>query len=424
MESKLSVNIDWPETVEAPGAPGDKLAAVQEDLESGSVPGSAFLGWLDWADRIDEELLERVESVAAEIREHADVFVLAGIGGSYLGARAVIEALGDPGEAPEIRYAGNQLSGPHHERLLEDIEGRSTYVNVVSKSGTTTETALAFRLLRHHLENRYSEEECARRIIATTDAKEGALVEAAEEAGYRRFVIPDDVGGRFSVLTPVGLLPIAVAGIDVRSLLEGARRMSKRVRDQFESPATRYAHARNYLYEKGMTHELFGSFYPELSYVGKWWQQLFGESEGKEGEGLYPDTVEFTTDLHSMGQYIQQGPRQLFETMPVIDERSSRPEIPYEPNNLDGMNYLSGQPIETVNREALEGTVEAHVDGGVPVIKIGIPRLNADYLGRLLYFFMYSCALSALKLGVNPFNQPGVEAYKTNMFRRLDHPDY
>lgn len=425
MSSTINLSFESPDTTTIDSQPDTSAwNEIRHNLENGEVAGSDFLGWLDWPDTIDEALIDRIEQVAAEIRSSADVFVLAGIGGSYLGARAVIEALSEPGNGPEIRYAGNQLSGPYHEQLIDDLDNQSVYVNVVSKSGTTTETALAFRLLRNHLEDRWSSEEVADRIIATTDSEEGALVDAAKEEGYRRFVIPDDVGGRFSVLTPVGLLPITVAGINIRDLLDGASRMRDRVRESDSSIAVRYAHLRHTFYQEGMTQELFATFYPELSFVGDWWQQLFGESEGKEGEGLYPATVDFTTDLHSMGQYIQEGPRQLFETMPVIENRPETPVVPDDSDNLDGLNYLSGRPLEEVNREALEGTVEAHAEGGVPVVKLTIPTLNEDYLGRLLYFFKYSCALSALKLGVNPFNQPGVEAYKNNMYRRLGRPGY
>ena len=422
MGNELTVRIQEPKSISVRSQFDWKQ--TQKDLESQNVPGADFLGWLDWPLEIPDDLIHEIEEVAEEIRERADLFVSAGIGGSYLGGRAVIEALGGQKDGPEIRYAGYHLSGPQHRRLLEDLEDQSVYVNVISKSGTTTETALAFRLLRNHLTEHWDEDEVARRVIATTDAQEGALVEASKEAGYRRFVIPDDIGGRYSVLTPVGLLPIAVAGINIRALLQGAGEMRERVQLESESPAIQYADWRNQLYEQDKSIEVFSSFYPELGYMGKWWQQLFGESEGKQGKGLYPDTLDFTTDLHSMGQYIQQGPRMMFETIPVIEDRPERPRVKKDPENLDGLNYLSGHTLEKINREALEATIEAHVDGDVPVIRVEIPRLNAHYLGQILYLFMYSCGLSALKLGVNPFNQPGVEAYKNNMYRRLGRPGY
>ncbi len=427
----LSMTTEWPGADEPDLTPvHNEVREVYERLMDGDVPGSDMLGWLELPERMTGEVLSRVQEVAGEVRRRGDVFVTAGIGGSYLGARAVIEALRPfrrwSREEVSVRFAGHQLSGPYHAGLLEALEGESVYVNVISKSGTTTETALAFRLLLDHMKDRYDPEEWTRRVLVTTSADTGALLAASRQHGFRRFVIPDGVGGRYSVLSPVGLLPIAVAGIDVEALLDGAGSMARRLN---QSPgeaeqALRYASVRNHLYRQGWGMEVFASFYPECRYLGKWWQQLFGESEGKEGKGLYPATVDNTTDLHSLGQFIQQGPRDLFETMLRFEHRPEHPRVPEDPASEDGLEYLAGQSLEEINREALEGTREAHLEGGVPGVTFTLPELNARTLGGLLYYFEFTCALSAVTLGVNPFNQPGVEAYKTNMYRRLGKPGY
>lgn len=429
-EGDLSISVEWPEGGAASGSVRSEVEASYRNLLKKSVPGSDSLGWLEWPRQVEAELVERINELADEIQEEAELFVSTGIGGSYLGGRAVVEALRPFDQLtdyrPEIGWAGNQLSGNYHERLLAAVEQKSTFVNVISKSGTTTETALAFRLLRRKLENKYSAEECRKRIIVTTSRDSGALAGAAEEKGYRKFVIPENIGGRFSVFTPVGLVPVAAAGLSIKDLLQGASEMARKLSDSKTgaSSALRYATVRNAFYRQGGKLELFSSFYPELSYVADWWQQLFGESEGKDGEGLYPATADFTTDLHSLGQYIQDGPNQLLETIPVIKQQPGELEVPKTEANSDELNYLAGRSFSEVNREALVGTRNAHLDGGIPVVSLEIPQLNAYWLGGLLYFFQFSCALSALTLGVNPFNQPGVEAYKSNMYKRLGKPGY
>ena len=423
----LGLNVEWPYEV-------DGLQEVQEEVEenykklkTGDVPGAQFLGWKRWPLEIQPKLRGKIDSVASEIRDRAELYISAGIGGSYLGGRAVVEALAPHREledaAPEIHWAGHQLSGKYHSRLLQRMEDKSTYLNVISKSGTTTETALAFRLLVSRMKSEYKD--ISRRVVVTTSRDSGALVEAAEREGFRSFVIPEDIGGRFSVFTPVGLLPAGVAGVELGRFIEGASGMARQLLDSPEQAveAIHYAAARNYFYRQGGKVEILANFYPELSFTGDWWQQLFGESEGKENEGLYPATVDFTTDLHSLGQYIQQGPRHLLETMIRIKDRDDTLEVPAG-DSADGLDYLTGQKLSEINHEALEGTREAHLEGGVPVITMDLPRLDAYWLGGLLYFFQFSCALSGMTLGVNPFNQPGVEAYKNNMYRRLGKPGF
>lgn len=398
-----------------------------------SGKGSEFLGWVDLPENTGADLLERIESDARRIREQSDAVVVVGIGGSYLGSRAVIEALsgsfpgGNGTGHPEIAYAGHHLDEDYLHELLRWLDNRTYSIIVISKSGTTTEPAIAFRLLRRHLEKKAGKKEAARRIFAITDASKGALKKLADSQGYTTYTIPDDVGGRYSVLTPVGLLPIAVAGFDIRELMEGARRMAVHLRKNetlADNPAALYAVIRNVLLNKGMSTEIMASYNPAMQYMIEWWKQLFGESEGKEGKGIFPAGVVFTTDLHSMGQYIQEGQRHLFETVLTIGESKHTLDIPEDPDDADGLNYLAGKRISYVNRMASGGTMLAHVDGGVPNIELILPELNAAGLGELIYFYEMACALSGYMLGVNPFDQPGVEAYKRNMFALLEKPGF
>ncbi|MFP4686740.1 MAG: glucose-6-phosphate isomerase [bacterium] len=424
----LKMEIEWPNLPENLEDVHKEVEKWYPKLLAGEVPGSDYLGWINWPLADNKNLVRKINTIASEIREEADFFVSTGIGGSYLGARAVIEALKEKevilGDSPEILWAGHNISGSYHRYLLDKINSGSTYVNVISKSGTTTETAIAFRLLHKFLTGKYSAEELAKRIVVTTSRDRGALIEAAREEGYRNLEIPDDIGGRFSVFTAVGLLPAAVAGIDIQQLLDGARAMATRLtaEPRLAGEAIHYAAARNAFYRSGGRVELLASFYPRLSRLGGWWQQLFGESEGKEGKGLFPAAVDFSTDLHSLGQYIQEGPRDLLETFITLDEEPETIEVPENKNSSDGLNYLAGKELAEINRQAMLGTRSAHTAGGVPTISFKIDQLNEYYLGGLLYFFQFSCALSGLTLGVNPFNQPGVEAYKTNMYKRLGKP--
>jgi glucose-6-phosphate isomerase len=358
-----------------------------------------------------------VQAAAARLQAKADVMVVVGIGGSYLGARAVIDALAVPG-APAVVFAGQTLSADYTAQLLKDLEGVRFCINVVSKSGTTTEPAIAFRLLRELLERKVGKDAARELIVATTDVAQGALRGLADQQGYETFPIPDDVGGRFSVLTAVGLLPIAFAGVDVAGLMQGALDSAGAcaTQDLAKNPAYAYAAARNVLYRQGKTIELMAGFEPRLHYLAEWWKQLYGESEGKDGKGIFPASVEFTTDLHSMGQYIQDGRRDLFETFVAIAGGQPDVAIPSDPQDLDGLNFLAGSMVDTANRAAFLGTALAHREGGVPSMTLTIPRLDAHSLGALLYFFEKACGISGYLLGVNPFNQPGVEAYKQNMF--------
>ncbi|WP_054684791.1 glucose-6-phosphate isomerase [Rhodothermus marinus] len=405
-----------------------RAEAAHRMLLERTGPGHEMLGWRDLLLQPDDALLEDIDTTAAEIREQADVFLCLGIGGSYLGARAVIEALApqfrSPVEAeterprlPEVLFAGHHLSGRYLKELLAYLEGRSVYVNVISKSGTTLETMLAFRVLRPWLEARFPD--AARRIIVTTDPARGRLHDMAETFGYRRYAIPPGVGGRFSVLTPVGLLPIAVAGIDIRSLFYGAVEMCKRLRETADNPALDYATLRYLFHERGYAIELLAVFEPRLSGIGAWWQQLFGESEGKAGKGLYPDAIQYSTDLHSLGQYVQEGRRHLIETFLMVEREPEPLTIPDTGDDLDGLAYLAGRTVQEVNRKAYEGTRKAHADGGVPVSTVWLERLAPGSLGACLYFFMHAVAISGYLLGVNPFDQPGVEAYKREMYRLL-----
>lgn len=418
----------------------DELLLMQEEatvshdlLVNRTGKGNDFLGWVDLPVNLDESIIQSIEADAAEIRSKAEVYVVVGIGGSYLGARAVIDALNHPfsamlgGErkAPVIVYAGNSISQDYHAALLELLDKKDYAMAVISKSGTTTEPAVAFRILKAHLEQKYGKEEARKRIIAVTDQSRGALKKLSDDEGYKTYVIPDDVGGRFSVLTPVGLLPIAVAGFNIRQLLNGAVSMRKVCLGEpsvTDNPAVCYAAIRNSFYRQGKQVEILVNYEPSLQYLAEWWKQLYGESEGKEGEGLFPAGVGFTTDLHSMGQYIQEGQRMLFETALIVENPSRRLVIPFDEGNLDGMNFIAGKSLNDVNQMACLGTTLAHIDGEVPTLQIVMPKLDEETLGELLYFFEFACGLSGYMLEVNPFDQPGVEAYKTNMFALLGKP--
>ncbi len=411
-----------------------EVALHRKNIYQRKGKGSEFLGWVTLPDEPNESLFLRLESDAQKIREQSEVVVVAGIGGSYLGARAVIEALtgafplhdkGNEKPSPTIIYAGHHLDEDYHHDLLKFLDTKDYTVIVISKSGTTTEPAVAFRLLRDHMESKYGVDGSAGRIYAITDARRGALKQLAGERGYPVYEIPDDVGGRYSVLTPVGLLPIAVAGFNIRELMAGARAMAGHLKGEqplLKNPAACYAVLRNMLYNKGRTTEILVGYNPCLYYLIEWWKQLFGESEGKDGKGIFPAGANFTTDLHSMGQYIQDGLKNIFETVILVGEPANKLIIPEDSQNLDGLNYLAGKRLQDVNEMAARGTVMAHVDGNVPNMQIHIPVINEKTLGELIYFFEMSCAVSGYILGVNPFDQPGVEAYKRNMFALLGKP--
>lgn len=412
-----------------------RVETAHRMLHEPSGPGSEFTGWVDLPARYDRDEYRRIKEAAARIREQAEALVVIGIGGSYLGARAAIEALGHtfhnalPREkrgGVEIYFAGHNISPVYLTHLLQLLEGKEIAVNVISKSGTTTEPALAFRIFRSLLEERYGKEGARRRIYATTDRARGALRSLADAEGYEIFHIPDDVGGRYSVLTPVGLLPIAAAGIDTDAMLEGAAgaREAYAMADLALNPCYQYAAARHMLYEKGKVVELLVTYEPSLHYVGEWWKQLYGESEGKDGKGIFPASVSFSTDLHSMGQYIQEGLRILMETVLTVQKPAVDLTIAAEEGDPDGLNFLAGQTMDVVNRNAFEGTVLAHTDGGVPNLLVSLPDLSARTFGEMVYFFEKSCGISGHLLGVNPFNQPGVEAYKRNMFALLGAPGF
>jgi glucose-6-phosphate isomerase len=400
-----------------------RIRAAFGDLKHGTGKGPEWLGWRRILASPDDALLNEVDRLAAIIRAEADVFIVCGIGGSYLGARAVIEALGPffGSNGPEIVYAGHHMSGRYLNELLKHLEGKRVWMNVISKSGTTTETALAFRVLRQWMNNAYGEKVAASRIICTTSEQGGALNNVIDANGYRKFVLPDDVGGRFSVLTPVGLLPIAVAGIDIRDLFYGAVQAYQDTEngtgDVFEYAATRLA-----LYDAGYRVDVLASFEPELNAFGRWMQQLFGESEGKEHKGLYPAVHGYSSDLHSLGQMVQDGVRNIIETFLLVDHPSDTVVLTPEAVDFDGLNYLSGKTMHHVNSKAYEGTRQAHIEGTVPVISIHLDRLNASTLGSLIYFFELATGIYGYALGVNPFDQPGVEAYKKAMFRLLGKP--
>lgn len=391
-----------------------------------------FLGWLELPTNYDKEEFERIKISAKRIQENSEVLVVIGIGGSYLGARAVIESLTSSfynykkQETPQILYAGNSISPVYLNELIELIGDRDFSVNVISKSGTTTEPAIAFRVFREILENKYGVEEARKRIYVTTDKTRGALKELSREEGYETFVVPDNIGGRYSVLTAVGLLPIAVAGINIDHLMQGAKEAQDKYLDSDlkYNECYQYAVVRNILHKDQKDIEILVNYEPKMHYFTEWWKQLYGESEGKEGRGIFPAGVDFTTDLHSMGQYIQEGKRHLFETVINIEESASDIIMKEEEDNLDGLNYLSGKTMSYVNKKAMEGTIEAHVKGRVPNIVINVERLDERAIGHLIYFFELACSMSGNILGVNPFNQPGVEEYKKNMFRLLEKPGY
>ena len=396
--------------------------------------GNQFLGWIDLPLKIDETLIASIEADAKTIREKAEIIVVIGIGGSYLGARAIIEALSSPFSAfknelknPLVLYAGHNLSQDYHAELLQLLDRKEYALVVISKSGTTTEPAIAFRLLKNHIEKKYGTDEAARRIIAITDSSKGALKSLAVKNGYKTYSIPDDVGGRYSVLSPVGLLPVAIAGYDIRKLITGAGEMRKaciETSSLADNPAACYAAIRNSLYRMGSQVEILVNYEPSLHYFTEWWKQLFGESDGKENEGLFPAGVDFTTDLHSMGQYIQEGQRMLFETVIHIQKPKHLLSIPIDEADLDGINYLAGKTLHEVNNIAALATTLAHTTGEVPNLDILLPQLDERSLGELIYFFEFACGLSGYLMGINPFNQPGVEVYKNNMFALLGKPGF
>ena len=407
------------------------LERARDMLAQGNGPGGEFTGWVRLPHAYDHEEFTRIQAAARKIRSDSEALVVIGIGGSYLGARAVVEALNSPNfnltrtEGPAIYFAGNGLSTDALLETISLIKDKDFSVNVISKSGTTTEPAVAFRIFKTLLEEKYGKEGARRRIYATTDAHKGALKGLADTEGYETFVVPDAVGGRYSVLTAVGLLPIAAAGVDIEALMAGARAaMNTFAEPGADNPTWQYAAARHALYTSGKSVEILAAYEPSMRFFTEWWKQLYGESEGKEGKGLFPASVEFTADLHSMGQYIQQGERLMFETVIRYDQTLGALEIPNDPDNVDGLNFLSGKPLSFVAEQALRGTLLAHVDGGVPNILVTLPRRNAYNLGMLIYFFEYSCGLSGYLLEVNPFDQPGVEAYKKNMFALLGKPGY
>lgn len=408
---------------------------AKDVLVSKNGAGNDFLGWIDLPVDYDKEEFSRIEKAAEKIKKDSDVLIVIGIGGSYLGARAAIEFLRHgfynslPKEkrgTPEIYYVGNSISSTYLQGVIDVIGDRDFSVNVISKSGTTTEPAIAFRIFKKMLEDKYGQEEAAKRIYATTDKARGALKDLATKEGYESFVVPDDVGGRFSVLTAVGLLPIAVSGADIKALMDGAasgRELA--LNEKFEdNEAMKYAAIRNILLRKGKSVEVLANYEPALHYIGEWWKQLYGESEGKDQKGIFPAAVDFTTDLHSMGQFIQDGVRIMFETVMNVEEARETITIEKEAEDLDGLNYLAGKTMDFVNKSAMNGTILAHTDGSVPNLMIKIPKMDEFHLGQLFYFFEFACGVSGYILGVNPFNQPGVESYKRNMFALLGKPGY
>ncbi|MBP3829103.1 MAG: glucose-6-phosphate isomerase [Bacteroidaceae bacterium] len=410
----------------------DQVAAAQTALEAGTCPGNDFLGWLHLPSSITPEFLADIKATAAVLRQECEAVVVAGIGGSYLGAKAVIEALSNSfqwlvndGKNPVILFAGNNIGEDYLSELTTYLQGKKFGVINISKSGTTTETALAFRLLKKQCEEQMGKDVARKVIVAITDAKRGAARTCADKEGYKSFIIPDNVGGRFSVLTPVGLLPIAVAGFDIDQLVKGAQDMEQTAAAPFaENPAAQYAATRFALYTTGKKIEILANYQPKLHFIAEWWKQLYGESEGKDKKGIFPASVDLTTDLHSMGQWIQDGERTIFETVISVENPEHKLLFPSDEENLDGLNFLAGKRVDEVNKMAELGTQLAHVDGGVPNIRITIDRLDAYHLGQLIYFFEKACGIHCQLLGVNAFNQPGVEAYKKNMFALLGKPGY
>ncbi|TRM13027.1 glucose-6-phosphate isomerase [Lentibacillus cibarius] len=413
----------------------DYIETAHYKLHENTGQGSDFLGWLDLPENMDKEEFTRIKTASKKIQNDSDVLLVIGIGGSYLGSRAAIDMLnhsfqnllpGDKRQAPQIIFAGNHISSTYISELQDILENKDVSINVISKSGTTTEPAIAFRVFRKFLEDKYGKEEARKRIYATTDKEKGALKTVAEAEGYETFVIPDNVGGRYSVLTAVGLLPIAVSGIAIDEIIHGAKVAMNDLNEPklANNPAYQYAAARNILYNKGKTTELLINYEPQLNMFSEWWKQLFGESEGKDQKGVFPASANFTTDLHSMGQYIQDGRRDLFETVLHINKPKKAIMVEEDTDNADGLNYLAGKTLHEINDKAYQGTLLAHTDGGVPNLVIEVPTLDAYTFGYLVYFFEKACAVSGYLLGVNPFDQPGVEAYKKNMFALLGKPGF
>ncbi|MGG1878169.1 glucose-6-phosphate isomerase [Paenibacillus cisolokensis] len=411
------------------------IQTAHEQLHQGTGAGSDYLGWINLPTEYDKEEFARIKKAAAKIQNDSDVLIVIGIGGSYLGARAAIEMLShsfynelskEKRKTPEIYFAGNNISSTYVSHLLDLIEGKDFSINVISKSGTTTEPAIAFRIFRAALEKKYGKEEARKRIYATTDREKGALKKLATEEGYESFIIPDDVGGRYSVLTAVGLLPIATAGINIDEMMQGAEDAAKEYSNPnvAENEAYQYAAVRNALYRKGKAIEILVNYEPSLHFVSEWWKQLYGESEGKDFKGIYPASVDFSTDLHSMGQFIQEGSRNIFETVIQVDQVTEQIAIEADPDDLDGLNFLEGKTLDFVNKKAFQGTMLAHTDGQVPNLIVTIPDFTPYSFGYLVYFFEKACGISGYLLGVNPFDQPGVEAYKKNMFALLGKPGY
>ncbi|WP_168121050.1 glucose-6-phosphate isomerase [Paenibacillus sp. HB172176] len=413
----------------------EQVKVAHDQLHNGTGAGSDYLGWIDLPTNYDKEEFARIKQAADKIKSDSEVLIVIGIGGSYLGARAAIEMLShsfyniqtkEQRKTPQVLFAGNNISSTYVTHLLQLLEGRDWSINVISKSGTTTEPAIAFRVFRSELEKKYGKEEARKRIYATTDKEKGALKKLATEEGYESFIIPDDVGGRYSVLTAVGLLPIAAAGIDIDAMMNGASDASKTYANPSlaENEAYQYAAARNALYRKGKATEILVNYEPSLHFVSEWWKQLFGESEGKDYKGIYPSSVDFSTDLHSMGQFIQEGNRNIFETVIQVKEAAEHITIEHDENDLDGLNFLTGKTMDFVNKKAFEGTLLAHTDGQVPNLIVNIADMTPYTFGYLVYFFEKACGISGYLLGVNPFDQPGVEAYKKNMFALLGKPGF
>ena len=413
----------------------DEVLSAKKTLVEGIGEGNDFIGWVNLPEDYDKEEYARIKKAAAKIQSDSDVLLVIGIGGSYLGARAAIEALTNnfynaqekkARKTPQIFFCGNNISASYTKDLVEMLDGKDFSINVISKSGTTTEPAIAFRIFKKILEEKYGEAEAAKRIYATTDKSRGALKTLADKNGYEEFVVPDNVGGRYSVLTAVGLLPIAVAGIDLDAMMKGAQdaRRDCLEKDYCENNALLYAAFRNILYRKGKSIEIMADYEPKLHFIAEWWKQLYGESEGKDKKGIYPASVDFTTDLHSLGQFVQDGSRIMFETVLTVDECSTSVVIESDPENLDQLNYLAGKEMDYVNKAAQEGTIQAHTSGKTPNLVIHMQKLDAYNLGELFYMFEFACGVSGYMLGVNPFNQPGVEMYKKNMFKILGKPGY
>lgn len=413
----------------------DAVKVAHHSLHEKTGTGNDFLGWIDFPTNYDKEEFSRIVKSAEKIKQDSDILLVIGIGGSYLGARAAIEMLNhsfynalakEQRKTPQVVFVGNNISSTYMKDLMDLLDGRDFSINVISKSGTTTEPAIAFRIFRKLLEEKYGKEEAKHRIYATTDKARGALKTLASEEGYESFIIPDDVGGRYSVLTAVGLLPIAVTGVDIEAMMKGAADASEQYgkSELEENAAYQYAVVRNVLYNKGKTIEMLINYEPGLQYFSEWWKQLFGESEGKDQKGIFPSSANFSTDLHSLGQYVQEGRRDLFETIIKVETPRHELTIEEEASDLDGLNYLAGQTVDFVNTKAFEGTMLAHTDGGVPNLVVNIPSMDAYTFGYLVYFFEKACAMSGYLLGVNPFDQPGVEAYKVNMFALLGKPGF